>query len=71
MIPHVLILSPELKIFKTYNGYWYTGRPTIHELTLDLREINQNIRFDWDLGKEEVKQAWENKEKQKFWPYSS
>ncbi|HEX6982462.1 MAG TPA: redoxin domain-containing protein [Balneolaceae bacterium] len=71
MIPHVLILEPGLKIFKIYNGYWYTGRPSTHELIQDLREINQRIRFDWNLGKEEVRQAWENGEKEKFWPYSS
>jgi peroxiredoxin len=31
MIPHTLVLEPQLKIFKIYNGYWYWGRPTIEE----------------------------------------
>lgn len=66
MIPHVLILEPELKIYKIYNGYWYTGRPSIHELILDLREVTQKIRFDWNLAEQEVRQAWENGEKEKF-----
>jgi len=69
MIPHVLILEPELKIFRIYNGYWYTGRPSIHELIQDLREVNQKIRFDWDLSDQDVKQAWENGEKEKFFSH--
>lgn len=70
MIPHVLILEPGLKIYKIYNGYWYVGRPSIHELIKDLREVNKKIRFDWDLAKDEVKKAWNNEEKNKFWPYN-
>ncbi len=27
MIPHKFVLEPGLKIFKTYNGYRYWGRP--------------------------------------------
>lgn len=69
MIPHILILEPGLKIFKIYNGYWYVGRPSLSELIQDLREINKKIRFDWDLTEREVKKAWENKERDKFWPY--
>ncbi|MEX2572682.1 MAG: hypothetical protein WD317_00235 [Balneolaceae bacterium] len=49
MIPHLLILEPELKVFKIYNGYWYAGRPSIHEMIQDVREVNKKIRFDWDL----------------------
>lgn len=71
MIPHVLILEPDLKIFKIYNGYWYVGKPSIHELIRDLREVSREVRFDWDLSSQKVKQAWENGEKDKFWPYSS
>src|SRR5262245_66103998 len=26
MIPHTLVLEPELKIYKIYNGYWFFGR---------------------------------------------
>lgn len=69
MIPHVLILKPELEIYKIYNGYWYVGRPTRHELLRDLREVTREIRFDWDLTQEEVHRAWNNNEKEKFWPY--
>lgn len=71
MIPHVIILEPDLKIFKIYNGYWYVGKPSIHELILDLREVSKENRFDWDLSRKDVIQAWEKGEKDKFWPYSS
>jgi DNA-binding MarR family transcriptional regulator/peroxiredoxin len=36
MIPHVIVLEPRLVIFKIYNGYWFSGRPTIEELRQDL-----------------------------------
>lgn len=70
MIPHVLVLKPGLEIQSLYNGYWYVGRPTVHELITDLREINRQIRPDWDLTSEETEEAWKNKEKEKFWPYT-
>lgn len=70
MIPHVLILKPGLEVHKIYNGYWYLGRPARHELIKDLREVTREIRFDWDLTREKVKQAWENDEKGEFWPYT-
>jgi hypothetical protein len=25
MIPHVIVLEPDLVIFKIYNGYWFVG----------------------------------------------
>jgi hypothetical protein len=39
MIPHTLVLEPNLKIYKIYNGYWFWGRPSISELWSDLREV--------------------------------
>ena len=41
--------SPGLRIFSIYNGYWYWGRPSLHELHLDLREVLKEIRPDFDL----------------------
>src|SRR5436309_498802 len=32
MIPHTLVLEPGLVIYKSYNGYWFFGRPTLEEL---------------------------------------
>src|SRR5271156_6383510 len=37
MIPHTLVLEPELRVFKIYNGYWFLGRPTNEDLRQDLR----------------------------------
>ena len=39
MIPHTLVLEPELRVYKIYNGYWFFGRPTVEELRLDLRAV--------------------------------
>lgn len=69
MIPYTFVLEPGLKIYKIYNGFWYWGRPTTAELHVDLREVSRRCRFDYDLGKPEVKAAWERGEKDKFFPY--
>jgi peroxiredoxin len=69
MIPHTLVLEPRLKICKVYNGYWFWGRPTPHELHLDLRVINERIRPDWRLDDPEVRAAWERGETNRFFPY--
>ena len=53
MIPHTLVLEPELKIYKIYCGYWYWGRPSIYELWLDQREVTRRIRPDWDISSSE------------------
>jgi peroxiredoxin len=47
-IPTVYTLDPELTIHNAYNGYWYWGRPTEHELVQDLRAISRAIRPDWE-----------------------
>src|SRR3978361_1065690 len=48
MIPHTLVLEPDLKVYKIYNGYWFFGRPTVEELRIDLRTVLQRCRPDWD-----------------------
>jgi peroxiredoxin len=47
-VPTVFSLDPELTIHSSYNGYWFWGRPTEHELVADLRAISRTIRPDWE-----------------------
>lgn len=69
MIPHTLVLEPQLKIFRIYNGYWYWGRPSVADLYHDLREVTQKIRPDWDLSDPELRREWQAGDKHRFWPY--
>lgn len=69
MIPHTFILGPGLKIFKIYNGYWYWGRPSLSELHLDLREVTQSVRPDWKIDNQDMRNKFEQKEKDLFFPY--
>jgi peroxiredoxin len=47
-VPAVFTLDPELTIHSSYNGYWFWGRPTEHELIQDMRAISRAIRPDWE-----------------------
>jgi peroxiredoxin len=47
-VPAVYTLFPDLTIHRSYNGYWFFGRPTIEELRRDMREITRSIRTDWE-----------------------
>ena len=47
-VPAVFVLSPDLRVHRAYNGYWFWGRPTAEELVVDLRTITRKIRPDWD-----------------------
>jgi cold shock CspA family protein/peroxiredoxin len=38
-IPHTFCLTPDLTIYKIYNGWWFAGRPTLEELRQDLRVL--------------------------------
>jgi hypothetical protein len=69
MIPHVIVLEPGLVIFKIYNGYWFFGRPTIEELRQDLRAVLKKCRPDWDITTPELKAAWEQGQRDRFYPY--
>lgn len=69
MIPHTFVLEPGLKIHKIYNGYWYWGRPSTAELHQDLREVTRKIRPDWKIDTAEKREAWENGERDRFYPY--
>src|SRR6202521_4951119 len=44
MIPHVIVLEPDLVVYKVYNGYWFFGRPTVEELRVDLRSVIRKCR---------------------------
>jgi peroxiredoxin len=59
MIPHTLVLKPGLIVHSIYNGYWFWGRPSVHDLWRDLREASADIRPDWDLSTPGLREAWE------------
>jgi peroxiredoxin len=69
MIPHTLVLEPDRRIYKIYNGYWFFGRPTVEELRLDLRALLERCRPDWDISSAEQRTAWAKGEKAGFHPY--
>jgi peroxiredoxin len=69
MIPHTLVIEPELRVYKIYNGYWFFGRPTVEELRLDLRTVLKHCRPDWDISSAEQRTAWAKGEKAGFYPY--
>ena len=47
--PAAFTLFPDLTVHRRYNGYWYSGRPTLEELRRDAREITRAIRVDWEV----------------------
>lgn len=47
-VPAVATLRPDLSIHRSWNGYWFWGRPTLEELRHDLREITRDVRPDWE-----------------------
>ncbi len=69
MIPHTIVLEPELIVYKIYMGYWFFGRPTPEELRQDLRAVLIKCRPDWDISKPEFRDAWSNGQKERFYPY--
>lgn len=69
MIPHTIILRPGLIVHKVYPGYWFWGRPTTHELHLDLREVTSRIRPDHRIDTPEMRAAWDSGDQSDFWPY--
>jgi len=69
MIPHTIVLAPGRRVHSIYNGYWYWGRPTLHELHLDLREVSKRIRPDWRIDRRDARERWTRGERDGFWPY--
>jgi peroxiredoxin len=69
MIPHTVVLEPRLVIYKIYNGYWFFGRPTQEDLRQDLRAVTRKCRPDWDITTPELRSAWQEGHKERFYPY--
>jgi hypothetical protein len=63
------VLEPDLVIYKIYNGYWFFGRPTVEDLRQDLRQVLAKRRTDWDITKPQLKTAWQDGQKELFYPY--
>lgn len=49
-LPAVFTLFPDLTIHRSYNGYWFWGRPSNEELRQDLRAISRKLRSDWEVA---------------------
>ena len=47
-MPYTFCLLPDLTIHNLYCGYWYVGRPTLHELRVDLRAMMRKVRPDFE-----------------------
>jgi hypothetical protein len=69
MIPHTLVLEPDLVIYSVYNGYLYWGRPSPKQLRTDLRSVTEKMRTDWAISRSELREARERGDKAQFWPY--
>ncbi len=59
MIPHTLVLKPDLVVHRVYNGYWFWGRPSVDDLWRDLRAVTSQVRPDWDLSAPGLRAAWD------------
>src|SRR5262249_19752735 len=71
MTPHTIVLDPGLVVYKIYNGYWFSGRPTLEDLRQDLRAVTKKCRPDWDITTPELKAAWQQGRKELFYPYGN
>ena len=49
-VPYSFSLTPDLRIHRIYNGWWFVGRPTVEELRQDLRAIMQACRTDYSYA---------------------
>ncbi len=43
--PYTLVLKPDMRIHRIYNGWYFAGRPTNDELRHDLREVMQELSY--------------------------
>jgi cold shock CspA family protein/peroxiredoxin len=43
--PYTFVLRPDLTIHRIYNGWFFTGRPTIDEVRHDLRAIMETLSY--------------------------
>ena len=58
-VPHTLVLAPGLVLDKVYVGYWFWGRPSIYQLWLDLQDLFQRIKSDFDPTTAAARAAWQ------------
>jgi peroxiredoxin len=61
-VPHTLVLSPGLIIEKVYVGYWFWGRPSPEQLWLDVQEVSQRTKEDFDPTVPELRAEWESRQ---------
>ncbi len=47
--PASFVLGPGRTIHRSWNGYWFWGRPTAEELRLAFREVTRSVRPDWEV----------------------
>jgi peroxiredoxin len=66
MIPHTFVLEPGLRIYSIYLGYWFWGRPSMHELHVDLRAVMQKLRPDFDPTAPGLREAWDRRDREAF-----
>lgn len=64
MIPHTLVLGPDLRVHRVYCGYYFWGRPSADDLWQDLRELFSQIRPDFDPTTPAARQQWEAQQQQ-------
>ncbi len=57
-VPHTLVVAPGLVIDSVYCGYWFWGRPSIHQLWSDLQALFGRIKADFDPTTPEARSAW-------------
>jgi peroxiredoxin len=69
MIPHTLVLEPELLIYSIYNGYWFWGRPSPEDLRHDLRAVFEKVRPDWEATAPGLREEWDTGDKHRHYPY--
>jgi len=69
MVPHTVVLEPDLTVYRVYNGYWFFGRPTVEDLRQDLRAVTMKIRPDFDICDPDLRAEWERGDRDHFFPY--
>jgi peroxiredoxin len=47
--PTSFVLAPGRVIHRSWNGYWFWGRPTLEELRQAFREVTRAVRPDWEV----------------------
>jgi peroxiredoxin len=57
-VPHTVVLAPGLVIFKVYVGFWFAGRPSVHDLWADIRELRKQHDYNFDPLVPEARARW-------------